>query len=737
MAPCIAAMDRQPITGDLLTNFSSTRMRSRVALLASAAIMACDPVALRAQQAATTANAPAKPIVVTGTRRDYDSSIDRRTYNIGKDIQGANGSIADVLRNIPSVDVDLQGNVSLRGDPHVTILVDGKPTSLFNGPGGGQTLQQVPASQYERVEVMTNPSAAFSANGSDGIINLITRKNRPNGATGSVRAAFGTRGRRKAGVSVADKLGKATVNLDFSWRGDPQFTTDIVHFDEPASGVSSREITKGDGDLHLWTARAGADLDLGGSNSLSADVHRTTFLFHSDMKSTLVGTDSSGALVRQFGRNGFFLQNRFDTEGSLTFQHDTNGKGDDYSASLTYESTRNQDADRFENISTLPPEPDLFDNVSRLSSLHRLEAKADYNSPKADDASLQAGVDLQLDRDRFHDLGGFGATAEAAATPQPQFTELFDFDRSVGAAYAIYERPFGELTAEAGVRLEAENRNSGVAGAGASVSDRHTRLFPSIHLEWKLDPATSVKASVSTRVQRPDPIDFDPFRRFVDPFHFEAGNPRLKSETTISFEGGIEHKHKSWLDIATLYYRRNRAGVTDLSQDLGDGVLLTTRENLVGSSQLGLELVANGPLTKTLSYKLSGNAYRFTIDATNLGFGRRSATIESGKAGLDWQPGKRDLAQVNVSLSGKQLLPQGEVDPMLLVNLGFRHQLSSRWFVFLTAQDALHTYTRRSRIETPTLIERSFDSAKTQAAFVGLTYDFGGKPKEPGFDYSG
>jgi outer membrane receptor protein involved in Fe transport len=715
----------------------SSRYTQNGILLAGAAVMAAAPAGLRAQSTTPAANAPAKPIVVTGTRRDYDSSIDRRSYTVGKDIQGANGSIADVLRNIPSVDVDLQGNVSLRGDPHVTILVDGKPTSLFNGPGGGQTLQQVPASQYERIEVMTNPSAAFSANGSGGIINLITRKNRTNGVTGSVRGELGTRGRRKLGASAADKMGKVTLNADASWRADPQFSTDIVHFFEPASGVTSREITKGVGVVHLWTARAGADVDLGGSNSLSADIHRTDFLFHSNMQSALVGTDASDAVVQLFKRNGFFLQNRFDTEGSVSFQHDTNGRGDDVSASLTYESTRNQDVDRFDNISTLPPEPDLFDNVNRLSRLHQLEAKADYNSPKAGDASLEAGADLQLDRDRFHDLGGFGPTAAVAGTPEPEFTQLFDFDRSVGAAYAIYQRPFGDLTTEAGLRLEAEERNSGDAGSGISIRDQHVRLFPSLHVEWKLDSATSLKASVSTRIQRPDPTDFDPFRRFVDPFHFEAGNPHLKSETTVSFEGGIERKHKSWLDIATLYYRHNRGGVTDLSQDLGDGILLTTRENLVGSSQLGLELVANGPLTKTLSYKLSGNAYRFTIDATNLGFGRRSATIESGKAGLDWQPGKRDLAQVNVSLSGKQLLPQGEVDPMLLVNLGFRHQLSSRWFVFLTAQDALHTYTRHSRIETPTLIERTFDSARTQAAFVGLTYDFGGKPKEPGFDYSG
>jgi hypothetical protein len=296
----------------------------------------------------------------------------------------------------------LQGNVSLRGDSHVTILVDGNPTSLFTGPGGGQTLLQVLASQYERVEVMANPSAAFGANGSGGIINLITRMNRASGVTGSVRGALGTRGRRKVGASVADKMGNVTLNADASWRRDPQFTTDIVHFFEPASGVTSREITKGVGIVHLRTARLGADVDLGGSNSFSADIHRTDFLFHSNMTSSLVADDSSGAAVRLFDRNGFFQQDRFDTEGSLRFRHDTNGKADDYSASLTYESTRNEDHDRFDNVALLPPAPDLFDNVSRIARLNRTEAKADYTSPRPDGSSILNELPNHGDQNQRH-----------------------------------------------------------------------------------------------------------------------------------------------------------------------------------------------------------------------------------------------------------------------------------------------------------------------------------------------
>jgi outer membrane receptor protein involved in Fe transport len=707
------------------------------------ALLACSGSAAAQSGAAVqkSSNSTPRQIVVTGTRRSYDTSIDRSTYRIGSDVQAANGSIADVLRNIPSVDVDLQGNVSLRGQGDVTILVDGKPTTLFSGPGGGLTLQQIPASQYDRVEVMTNPSAAYAAKGSGGIINLITRKNRANGAVATARGAWGTRGRRSAGASVSDKFGKLSVTADGSMRRDPQFSTDITDFTELSpSGqplVSSHEVTKGVGNLHLWTARGGADLDLNKDDRLSTEVHHTTFVFHSDMTTDLVGTDPAGTIVRRFDRNGFFQQNRFDTEGSLSFRHDTQGKGSDVTASLTYEKTLEDSRDRFDNVDVLPTGPDLFDNVSRFGKLGRLEAKADFVSPLKTDSSLQAGIDVEKNHDRYEDRGGFGSTAAIAAVPEPAFTDLFHFDRSVAAAYAIYERPFGELTAQAGIRIEDEQHHFSHEGAPMSGSHNDARLFPSLHLQWKKNKTVDVKASISTRIARPDPSDFDAFRRFVDPFHFVAGNPALKPETTVSFEAGIERKKGKSLDSATLYYRSSRNGVTDVSEEISDGVLLATRENLRGSTSLGLELIANGPLTKTINYRLSGNFARFIIDAVNLGFGHRSALVVSGKAGMDWQPDKRDLAQVNMSLTGKQLLPQGVVHPMLLVNLGYRHRLTPRLFGFITAQDALHTYKRHSRLNTPRLIERSFDSAKTQAAFVDLSYDVGGKSaRDPAFDYS-
>lgn len=722
---------------------SSTR---RVKLLLWPTMLALGPAAASAQSGTPPPSSPpagqnGQAITVTGQRQTYSAEIDRRTYTIGRDLQGATGSIADVLRNVPSVDVDLNGNVSLRGEGNVTILVDGKPTSLFRGPGGGQTLQQVPASQFERIEVMTSPSAAFSASGTGGIINLISRRNRSAGVTGSLRAYQGTSGRRGASGNLADKVGKLTLSADASLRRDPQYSTDIVRFEElDAAGrplLDSREVTKGVGDLHLWTARAGADVDVDARSRVSAEFHHTTFDYHSHMVSTLVGTDPAGAVARQFDRDGFLLSNRSDSEGSLSYRRDF-AKGHNLTASVTWEATLDDNLQRFGDINLLPAAPEQFDNVTHRDVLHRFEAKLDYTKPLGTVGRLQAGYDLQSDQDRFDDLGGFGPDAATAAIPQPPFSELFRFDRTIAAAYVTWEHAFGKLTTQLGLRAEETNQDLESEGAGFQRRDSDLRFFPSLHAEYRLNDKDVLRASLSTRIQRPDGTDLDPFRRFVDPFHFQAGNPDLKPQETEAAELGFEHRKGSALELVTLYYRHNHLGETNLSTDLGNGVLLTTLENLRSSDSAGAELVFNGKLTKKLSYRLSGNVYWYRIDASNLGFGTRSAWIESGKAGVDWQPDDKDLVQTNLSLLGKRLVPQGQIDPMLLVNLGYRHKISRRLWAFLTAQDALHTYQQHGLVRTATLIERTDDSARTRAAFLGLTWSFGGKSaRDPNFDYSG
>ena len=187
---------------------------------------------------------PAKPnavpgLVVTAQRPKTQTLIDRQVYTVSGNLQATTGSAADVLNEVPSVDVDADGNVTLRGDPNVTILVDGKRSAQFTGPNAGLSLQQFPASQIDRVEVMTNPPAQYTAEGSAGVINIITKRNRNPGVSGIARASVGNDGRYLVRLDGAYNTGPLKLSLGAGYRRDirERLTTSDRAETDPDTGL--------------------------------------------------------------------------------------------------------------------------------------------------------------------------------------------------------------------------------------------------------------------------------------------------------------------------------------------------------------------------------------------------------------------------------------------------------------------------------------------------------------------
>lgn len=219
-------------------------LHQRALWFAAAACAALSQPAFAQQPAKPTtpkpkADATVGEIVVQGAPPPIRLDVDKKSYSLSGDLQATTGSISDVLRNVPSVEVDVQGNVALRGDPNVTIMIDGKPSGLFRGEGKAQALQSLPADQIERIEVITNPSAAYNPEGTGGVINLITKKTAKPGANGSLRANLGTGGRMNAGVSGTYRNGRLTLTGDASVRHDKpgQQYTGVRALIDPASGA--------------------------------------------------------------------------------------------------------------------------------------------------------------------------------------------------------------------------------------------------------------------------------------------------------------------------------------------------------------------------------------------------------------------------------------------------------------------------------------------------------------------
>lgn len=691
------------------------------------------------------ANPPTRTVdavTVTGAAPDQQSSIDKKSYTLGKDLAATTGSVADALRNLPSVDVDVQGNLSLRGDPNVTILVDGKPSPQFDGKDRADALQQLPADQIERVEVITNPSAALNPEGSGGVINLITKKSRGVGVTGSAYVTAASAGLKRAGVNFGYNTPKLAVTGSVS--GNYQRNKQHNEIDhggiDPASGLFLRNFDTGYG-RNLTrgpTARLSLSYTPDPKDQITGEVNYNELLVQGHPFDRYVNDGPNGAPVSILDRQGERRYLETDNSVSAGWKH-TFGDGHDLSLDAIYNDSIDRDHRIYTSTQILPLVSIPLQGIRQDENDHHSELRGVYDRPLAGGA-LKAGYELKHDDNDANYSGTTGLLASALA-PDPTLANHFRFIQTINAAYATYQHRFGDFDVQGGLRLEEVQLEIDQLTSGEKNRQDYAKAYPSLHLGYKLDDNRKLTASFSERVRRPPAFLLNPLVYLGDPSVAQRGNPNLRPQDTRSYELGYEQRHGQSSYQATLYYRRNVDEITQVERDLGNGRFEYSFGNLGGSQAAGVELVANGKLTSKLSYNASTNAFWTQIDAANLVAGLPSAQGYgiSGRASLNWQVRPDDMLQFNATAVGKRLIAQGVLEPYYSVNLGWRHKVNDRVTATVTVQDLLATYRFERRLDTPALTEHLDIRPAYRSVFFRLDYRFGGKSakaaKEPGFEY--
>jgi outer membrane receptor protein involved in Fe transport len=683
-------------------------------------------------------------ITVTADQAPVRSDIDRRSYDLSKDLQTRNGaSVADALRNVPSVDVDLDGNVSLRGQSGVTIMIDGKPAPLFSGPGGGQALLQLPADQYDRVEVMTNPSAAFTPNGSAGIINLISKKRRPMGSFGSVRAAAADADKYRGGINGSIRNGDLTVALAAAVGTNPEPGTSnsVTRSYSPAGALLDTDAVHGaSSDANrfefglgtvAWQARP--------NTQITFDLHAFHFEGRLRAQSDIALTDGTGALVDDLHQTLTQAFNGDGAHGGLKWRQDFAGDDHNLTVSLTRDRFDFSGVQAFEDVMLTPPSPDSFNRLDQRNINNDTEFSGDYTRPMPGDGKLKAGWDIRQEDDTT-DSDGVLAAASAGAPDDPGQTDHYRFKRTVSAGYVTYQYPIGKLTVLGGLRLEDEILDIDDTTAATAVRSSDVHLYPTLHLSYAVNDNQQFLFNYSERIQRPDARSFNPFVDVTGPFSANQGNPHLKPQQTQDFETSWQTRTGGQFYIATLYYKQNTGGLTSITTDTGGGFLLTTQENLTRSKDAGLELVASGRLPHGFSYNLSGNVYWNEIDGAALAFTEtRSDTTRAGRGTINWQADPKDYLQVNLSVAGRTLMPQGYAERGPQMNFGYQRKLTDKLMLVATVQNALDTASYKTVYDSPTLRGFSNRENHNRAVFLGVSFTFGAAPKgrqqQPDFDF--
>jgi outer membrane receptor protein involved in Fe transport len=695
-------------------------------------------------------------VVVTARANDVRTSIDSISYSLADDLQAATGSLAEALRNVPSVDVDPQGNVSLRGDGNVTILVDGRPSAILSGPNRADAVLQLPADRYARIEVMTNPSAAYSPEGSGGVINLITKpipaaaRAAAAGApaatvtTGSVRVNVGDNGRWNAGVSGSRQRGKLTLTGDVSYRYDDQnFAFDRLReqLDPITGAVTSRTTTVQENDMIQKGAfgRVAAEYRLTDKTMLTGELRANRFEADAEAGSLFETRNASGVLTSAYTRNGVggFSMDGWGATARVLHQFDASGH--EWSNELRYDRNDNENASLNANVFSVPVSPTVYEDQKFLNAQETIGFTSAYTRPMDDGSKLRAGYELSLNRPD-QDVVLRRGPSEAALAPVPGLSNRFEAEQTVHALYTTYERPFGEkLSAQFGLRLElAEIEVEDVTNAVRASQD-YFRAYPTGHLQYKLTDTQTLRASYSRRIQRPQPTQLNPFVSYGDPLNLRSGNPNLEPQETDSFEAMWQMRQGQNFYQATAYYRDTTKAFTDVAVDVGGGVLLTRPENLGARRDLGVELTASGRLHSTLRYNASINAFRQEIDASGIPGARdREGEMLTGRLSLNWQATPRDFVQVMGFWQGDQLLAQGTRESGGMVNLGYRRKLNDTLSLQFTARDILNSFGGATTYDTPLFRERSDQDINLRAFYLGLTWSFGGGPRRQPeqFDFS-
>ena len=590
--------------------------------------------------------------------------IDKKVFNVEKNIVSAGGTAVDVMRNVPSVQVDIDGNVALR-NATPQIYIDGRPTTL--------SLDQIPADAIESVEVITNPSAKFDASGGNaGILNIVLKKNKKSGYNGNLRAGVDKRGALNGGGDINVRQGKinfsasAMVNQN---KGQTSGTTDRVNlYDDPKTVVDQTNSNKNNGGFKF--GRIGLDYFMTNRTSLSVAGIKV----HGEFKPTdfmNTNTDSLYTTGKQssYSERVSTGSRDFNAAGlQLGMKHLFPKEGEELTADLNYFSGKNAGNNLYvTDYYTSQGGAKTGDFQQQLISSGSnkfLTIQSDFVKPFKS-IKLETGVRMQLRKisninDNYILNQGSGEFELI-----PSATSNYKNNDNVYAAYASVSGSKKDFGYKLGLRAE----RSAYTGTLLSTNDKFSNsypvsLFPSIFLSQKLKDKQELQFSVTRRVNRPNFFQLIPYVDYTDPLNITKGNPDLKPEFTQSFEMSYSKTYRKKDNLLTsIYYKKTTDLITRYQEKgtnpiTGDAVLINTYVNANSSQAYGAELTSVNYLNSWWDISTNLNIYNSKINTDNLtGASQDAMWSWFGKFNSNFKLPAKFTMQVSATYQSKTNLP--------------------------------------------------------------------------------
>lgn len=696
----------------------------------------CDP------GAPTTGPERLETVEVTSDRLQVETRIDRKIYSVTEDAQSAFGTASDVLNNIPSIDVDDSGSVSLRGDSNVVILIDGKPSTKFQGSAAGENLQALSAANIERIEVLTTPPPELKAEGAAGVINIVTRTRQGAGVAGSLQSSLGSEGRDVMGAAISQGGASGSASLNAGFRHDlrQRRVDSEVSGPDPATGavLTSHSGFSERQDRQVPTVGISLERMLNERQSVSAAAswgERGGLRTYDQRNGTING---SGVEVASSGRVSSGHDPETDVNASLQFTQKLARPGESLALSVNRSRSRQREQYDYTNESFVPQAPDSHSGLAFAEDQSVTGAQFDYALPFDKSRTIKVGYAFESTEYTYVSSGTTVDPGTGAVLVDPRQTDDYRYRQRVHGVYGSYQTGIDQWTVLGGMRAEWTTNDGRALSTGSETDQRYAKLFPNVHIDYAITDSATLSLGYSRRISRPHPDALDPYINREDEPNLSGGNPNLRPQLTKSLDLGFGVEKRDLTYQTTAYYRHNSDSVTDVIENLGNGVTLATKANLPRNDAAGVEFSASGRPRRWFSYHVSGNAFYSEVDATALGTpGLRSSTGINVKAKVDFRPTARDSLQISALRTDKRLTAQGTVSAINLVNAGYRRTVSRAWSLVLTCSDLFNGQRFERDISTADLTQTYTRTVAGRITFLGFIYAFGtGKrDKAPSFEY--
>ncbi|BFP42919.1 outer membrane beta-barrel family protein [Flavobacteriaceae bacterium GF1] len=686
-------------------------------------------------------------VEVVAEKTTVELRLDKKIYNVGKDLTVQGGTVSDVLDNVPSVSVDVEGNVQLRGNDDVRILINGKPSAI-TGLNSTEALRQLPAESIEKVEVITSPSARYDAEGSGGIINIILRRSKLQGLNGALTVNGGYP--KSAGINgnLNYRTGNINIftNTGYNYRTRPGNSLNDTDFFDAEGNFTNALREERDFDR----IRRGLNANLGVEWYINktASVTQSIFVRDSDNESettnNFVQSDVAGNT-----RSGF----RFDpeTEKDDTFQYafnfDKQFNGElDHTLTFAFQY---EESDEVEESLIVQNGFDS-ESVRTAEDQRRIFMQSDYVVPLGKNGQFEVGYRGDFNRlNTDYDVVFIEPTLDVLGITDP--SNVLDFKETINAFYTQYGNKFKDFSFLAGLRYEATRLIINQIETGDFNRNNFDGLFPTLNLNYEISEKESFQLGYNRRIRRPRSRFLNPFPSRSSPTNLFQGNPNL----TPSFSNQIELGYlKRWEKLTlngSIYFQRSTNVITFIVEDTGEdtffdgeqlSILRRTPVNLARNDRYGLDFTATYRPTRKWNLNTNINLFNFitrgdfndqNFDAENLSWFIRLNNKITLPSSVDWQ--------TRIFYRGPTENAQTRNQGIFSLDLAFSKDFfKERASLAVNVSDLFNSRRRISETVTPLFNNDSEFQWRVRSYNLAFTYRFNQKKKRAGDrqrDYEG